>query len=109
MEGKAETKDGKKRLKTAWILIALTAADCACTASGVRMGAITEANPLFLGWMSISPEYTVSLTFAGVSAMVLIVYILGSRVPWSGTALAGLAAAKLAVLGLHFGWILRLL
>ncbi len=103
-------KQGKIRmLKALAVCAALTAADAFCTAAGMRLEMIDEANPLLAGWMSVSPEYTGLAVFLGTAALLALLYAVSGRVSWTGGAVSGIAAVKLTVLGLHFSWILHLI
>ncbi|SMC59996.1 DUF5658 family protein [Papillibacter cinnamivorans] len=103
-------KQLKDRIKkAAAACAALTAADAFCTASGIRLGTIEEANPLFSGWISLSPGPAGLAAFLGTAALLALLYASRGRVSWIGGALSGIAAVKLAVLGLHFGWMLYLI
>lgn len=89
------------------LIFALTILDAACTAAGLRLGAITEANPL-MATMTAHPTLTGTAACVGTAALLLWLYSVRERVRWLGPALVGVSAVKLGVMGLHMHWILSL-
>lgn len=88
------------------LVAALTVTDAICTAAGLRLGVISEENPLLSTCVTASPELTGVLVCGAVGVLLLWLYSVRERVRWITLPLAGVAAAKLAVLGLHFAWMI---
>ncbi len=90
------------------LIFLLTLADAACTAAGMYLGVITEANPLLRGLMTAHPALTAGGVCVFVGGLLLLMYSVRAQVKWLGSALSALAVVKLAVLGMHLGWILQI-
>lgn len=95
--------------KSLKLILALTAADAVCTVAGLRLGAITEGNPLLAAPMTVAPELTAAAVCAAVAGLTAWLYSVRGRAPWLGTALAFVAGIKLWVMALHFRWIAEVL
>ncbi len=92
-----------------FFILALTAMDAACTAAGLRLGAIEERNPLLCRVMTAHPVMTGAAVCMAVTALMLWLYSVRERVRWIGPALIGVAAVKIGILALHLQWIFALL
>lgn len=90
------------------LIFLLTLSDAVCTAAGMRLGVIAEANPLLRGLMTAHPELTSAGVCVFVGAILCIMYPVREQVRWLGSALSAVAVIKLAVLGMHLGWILQI-
>lgn len=83
----------------------LTIFDVACTAAGLRLGVITEGNPILTGVMANSPELAAAGLCIVVGAVLLWLYSVRKKIRWLIPALAAIATIKLAVVGMHLFWI----
>lgn len=90
------------------LILILTIFDAACTVSGLRLGVIEEANQMLAAPMSSAPWLTSAAVCVGTAALLALIWRCRQRAPWAGTALIGVAAVKLGVVGLHLHWILSL-
>ena len=87
-------------------ILILTALDLACTAIGLSMGVITEANPILARMYDWSLIGTCVITFLVVALFVWV--ISRSNKPWVKCAVRGLIVVKVAVMLLHCVWIFTL-
>ncbi len=83
----------------------LTLADAACTVAGVRLGVISEGNPIIRAAMHAYPVWAGAAACAYTGALLSLVYRYGPRARCTVPLLVGLFAVKTAVMGLHLGWI----
>ena len=95
----------KKLFITIYIL---TIADISLTVTGVRMGYITEANPVLQSAMHASPILTGIVMCAVIGAVLYGLYRVRQRIRWIGYVMGGMAAVKVMVIGLHAGWIIQI-
>ena len=86
----------------------LTFGDALCTMAGIRLGVIAEGNPLLSTAVQQSPEITCAGVFAYTAVLLAVVARFGHRARSTVPLLAVLCAVKLAVMGLHLGWIIAL-
>lgn len=91
------------------LILALTVADAVCTAAGLSMGVISEANPILSGIFPASPVLSCAALCVFVAVLLRLLYFLQDRVKWLKNALTAVAAVKLVVLGMHFAWIARVI
>lgn len=97
--------DMKKYQLVYYIVFLLTVLDVAFTAEGLKLGAITEANPAVGYFMELSMGLTFFCIPAYVGAALLLIYRLSSGIRWLNTVMAGLAGIKLYTLALHIKWV----
>ncbi len=90
------------------VIMLLTLLDAVCTAVGVRLGFITEWNPLMRTAVLQAPAWTGAASFAYTGTLMALVCRFGPRARCTIPLLAGLCTVKLAVVGLHLGWIMLL-
>jgi hypothetical protein len=90
-------------------IFVLTLTDAICTAIGMRLGVITEANPLLRDVMTASPILASMGVCLLVGALLYFLYLFRGRVKWLGPALYAVTAVKLAVLGMHFAWVSQIM
>lgn len=83
----------------------LTILDIVFTASGLELGAITEANPLLKAAIQTAPGLTAISVLAYVGAALYFLYKASIKVRWISTAVIGLAGIKACILVLHLGWV----
>lgn len=83
----------------------LTILDIAFTTTGLRLGAITEANPFLRGFMDTDPGLTSYCVLAYVGIALLYLYKASIRVRWISPVILGLAGIKTCILALHLGWV----
>lgn len=86
----------------------MTLADAACTATGVSLGVIGEGNPIFSTVMEEYPVYTAAAVCVYTGILLTLLYRFGMRCRCTVPLLAGLSSVKVAVIGLHLGWIAAL-
>lgn len=95
----------KKYQLVYYIIFLLTVLDVAFTAEGLKLGVITEANPVVGYFMQLSVGLTFFCILAYVGAALLLIYRLSSGIRWLNTVMAGVAGMKLYMLALHIQWV----
>jgi hypothetical protein len=91
-----------------WAVMLMTLLDAVCTAIGIRLGLITEWNPLLRGAVQRAPVWAGAASCAYTGAFMTLVYRFGPRARCTIPLLAGLCTVKLAVMGMHLGWLFML-
>lgn len=86
-------------------VLLLTIADMMFTAKGLKLGTITEANPVVDYFLGLSAELTLVCIPIFVGAVLLLLYRFRRQVRWLNTAVTGLAVIKLYILLLHIKWV----
>lgn len=86
----------------------LTLSDAACTAAGISLGVIGEGNPIWREAMYANPAWTAVAACVYTAGLLYLVYRFGARCRCTVPLLAGLCGVKVAVIGLHVGWIATL-
>lgn len=89
-------------------IFAMTILDLGLTATGIRRGTIGEGNPLLEKMFHASPEMSAVILAVLVGLLLLLMYKVQYRIKWINLALVGLFVIKLAVLGLHLNWIIKI-
>lgn len=89
-----------------WAIFLLTLADAVCTAAGVSLGIILEGNPIMQAPMHEHPVFTAALVCLYVGALLALIGKFSSRCRYILPLLAVVFAVKVAVIGLHLGWII---
>lgn len=84
----------------------LTLADAACTAAGVSLGIIFEGNPIMCTPMQEYPVFTAVLVCLYVGVLLALIDRFSARCRYILPMLAIVLAVKVAVIGLHIGWII---
>lgn len=84
----------------------LSAVDIMLTYAGLKQGVIEEANPLVSYIFSRTPCFALLGMLIWVAVAMYLLYRLRDYVKWLFTALLFVLAAKLAVVLLHFRWII---
>lgn len=87
------------------IVFFLTILDVAFTAEGIRLGAITEANPIIAYFLERSLGLTFFCNMAYVGGALLLIYRLSPGIRWLNAIMMGLAGIKLYTLILHLHWL----
>lgn len=87
----------------------LTIADITLTAAGVRMGYITEANPVLQGMMHTCPILTGTVMCVLIGAVMYGVYRARDKIRWLRYPMGGMLVVKMAIIGLHAGWIIQII
>jgi len=83
----------------------LTIADAACTAAGVSLGIILEGNPLMRVPMHEYPVFTAVLVCLYVGLLLALIDRFSTRCRFVQPLLTFVLVVKIAVVGLHLGWI----
>jgi len=86
----------------------LTLLDAVCTAVGIRLGFIAEWNPLLRAAVQRAPVWTGAASCAYTGFFMALVCRYGPRARCTIPLLAGLCTIKLAVIGMHLGWLLTI-
>lgn len=86
------------------MVFALTILDVAFTAIGLRLGIITEANPIVGYFLKLSAGLTFLGILSYVGGALLLIYRLSPGIRWLNIIMAGLAGIKLYTLILHMQW-----
>lgn len=86
----------------------LTLLDAACTAVGIRLGLIAEWNPLLRAAVQRAPVWAGAASCAYTGVFMALVRRFGPRARCTIPMLTGLCTVKLAVMGMHLGWLLKL-
>ncbi|HWR61701.1 MAG TPA: DUF5658 family protein [Clostridia bacterium] len=95
----------KKYQLVYYAVFLLTVLDVVFTAEGLKLGAITEANPVVDYLMGLSVGLAFFCILAYVGAALLLIYRLSSDIRWLNAVMAGLAGIKLCILALHIQWV----
>lgn len=86
-------------------LIILTALDLACTAIGLSMGVVTEANPILARLYDWSLIGTCIIIFIFVALLVVFINKY-KHIKWVQYSTYGIIIVKLLVMLLHINWIM---
>jgi len=95
-------------MKNKWIYLiiwVLTFFDIALTYTGVKIGFIEEANPLWNYAYTHYPEAISIILLCAVTGLILLIYKVQHKIKWIGYGLGVLLAAKLYISFLHIHWI----
>ncbi len=84
----------------------LTLADAACTAAGVSLGIILEGNPIMQVPMHEHPVFTAALVCLYVGVLLALLEKFSSRCRYIVPLLTVVFLVKVAIIGLHLGWII---
>jgi hypothetical protein len=90
--------------KLAGVLAVLNLLDGVLTWVGLRLGAITEVNPLICWAWTVAPSVVIGLKTVGVSLLILAL-VPTAPLRWPVTAVKCLVAAYALLLPLHLRWI----
>jgi hypothetical protein len=97
-------------MKKLFILVfILTVVDAICTAVGVHLGCVEEANPFFQSMIMSHPVLAASAVCAGVGAVLYGMYLVRNKVRFMAPLIIGLLIIKLAVVGMHIGWMAQII
>ncbi len=88
-----------------FIVFILTILDVALTAEGIKLGVITEANPIIAYFLVRSLGLTCFCILVYVGGALLLIYRLSPGIRWLNATMAGLAGLKLYTLVLHMQWL----
>ena len=100
------TKRGRCISRLIAAVLLLTLIDGVFTAIGLRLGLIGEANPLLRGLAQRCPALSALAAFLYTSALMAVVCRFGMRCRCTVPLMYGLCGIKIAVVGLHVGWML---
>lgn len=95
----------KRHVCIYFIIFILTILDLIFTAKGIKLGVITEANPIIAYFIERSLGLTFFCIMAYVGGALLLIYRLSPGIWWLNATLAGLAGIKLYALVLHMQWL----
>lgn len=83
----------------------LTVLDAAFTVAGLKLGVITEGNPILNQYIESYMGLTVFGVLAYVGISLIFIYKASKGIPWLNAALAGLTGIKVYTVLLHIRWI----
>lgn len=86
-------------------LCALAAADALLTAWGLRLGYITEANPLMASLFSACPAAAVGICISVTTLAAAALHAARRKHPWTAAALRWLVVVRVGIIGLHLRWL----
>lgn len=86
----------------------LTILDAISTIAGVQLKVVEEANPFVQAAMTNQPILTGLVVCLGIGAVLYGIYRVRHKIRWIGYGLGGMLAVKIAVIGLHVGWIVEI-
>lgn len=84
----------------------LTMADAVCTVAGVSLGVIFEGNPIMRASMHEYPVFTAVLVCLYVGVLLALIDKFSARCRYILPMLTVVFVVKVAVIGLHIGWII---
>jgi len=87
----------------------LTIVDAVCTAIGVHLGVVEEANPFFQRVVMAQPVLASTAVCIGVGGILYLVYRLRDKVRFMVPLMVGLLIVKLVVVGIHLEWMAQVI
>jgi hypothetical protein len=88
-----------------YLIFLLTVLDIVFTVKGLKLGIISEGNPILSYFMESDMGLTAFCVLAYVGAALILIYKASPKICWLNTALAGTAGVKLFTVLLHLRWI----
>lgn len=83
----------------------LTVLDIVFTVNGLKLGIISEGNPILSYFIESYTGITVFCVLTYVGAALILIYKASSKIRWLNTVLAGMTGIKVYTVALHLRWI----